>query len=503
MPITAARYANWKAPSQDGQLLIWPEPRDLPRETTENAKALAGTAATIQGIPIAELRKDIRTWLGQGDQPLIATGHQTELYHPGVWAKDAAINAIADRVGGVAYHFAVDTDQPKHLSVRWPGNSLSITDDPAVSSADWSGLLTAPSPAHLDEIQNQLDSAAAGWNFKPMMGDVLGSLRRSSLDDPNLSSAITSAQHELDWSLGLKHHAMLVSPMLFSQTYLVFVHHVLSRASQFAADYNAALADYRQEAGITSAMRPMPDLKASDTTIEVPFWLDHLADGTRTRAEVSRSADQWILAANGSEFVLRPDADGKTAAADFERWLRINQLRLSPRALTLTTFLRLLVVDQFVHGIGGGRYDQVTDRLLVSHFGIDPPRFAIATGTLFFPGAVGRSRVCMPCVQQEGHHLKHNLLGEKKREILRAIDALPRRSVQRSLAFHRMHGALAAAASNNPAIKEWSDRFELTQQQEREELVLFDRELFYAMQTRDRLENLIQSTNNQFESMIR
>jgi len=219
----------------------------------------------------------------------------------------------------------------------------------------------------------------------------------------------------------------------------------------------------------------MPDLHVTDTAVEIPFWLDDLADGKRTRAEVRRSSDTWVLAAKGSEFVLNADGEGETVAAELERWLRANQLRLSPRALTLTTFLRLLVVDQFIHGIGGGRYDQVTDRLLVSHFKIDPPRFAVATGTLYFPGAVGRTRVCMPCVAQEGHRLRHSILGEKKRQIVAGIQAMPRRSMQRLLAFHSMHGALSAAASNSAALKEWSNRFEQTQIQEREELVIFDR----------------------------
>ena len=475
MIVNAARYANWKAPSGDGHLLVWPEPADLLRETEENAKSLAASDARVQGVAVSKLRKNIRSWLGHGDQPLVATGHQTELYHPGVWVKDAAINAVANRVGGSACHFAVDTDQPKHLNVRWPGTSMPITDDPAASSADWSGLLAGPTPAHLRNIEQTLQAATVEWNFVPMLGEVLSSLKRSSMESIGLSAAITNAQHELDWSLGLKHQAMLVSPMLFSHTYLTFVHHVLSRATQFSADYNAALADYRTETGITSTMRPMPDLHVTDTAVEIPFWLDDLADGKRTRAEVRRSSDTWVLAAKGSEFVLNADGEGETVAAELERWLRANQLRLSPRALTLTTFLRLLVVDQFIHGIGGGRYDQVTDRLLVSHFKIDPPRFAVATGTLYFPGAVGRTRVCMPCVAQEGHRLRHSILGEKKRQIVAGIQAMPRRSMQRLLAFHSMHGALSAAASNSAALKEWSNRFEQTQIQEREELVIFDR----------------------------
>ena len=35
--------------------------------------------------------------------------------------------------------------------------------------------------------------------------------------------------------------------------------------------------------------------------------------------------------------------------------------------------IRLLVADNFVHGIGGGKYDQVTDRLIAAHWGIRPP----------------------------------------------------------------------------------------------------------------------------------
>jgi hypothetical protein len=496
MIVTADRYANWKAPSADGQLLVWPQTDTLLRETEANADLLAHSEARVQGMAVSELRKSVRSWLGHGDQPLVATGHQTELYHPGVWVKDAAINAIAERVGGVGYHFAVDTDQPKHLSVRWPGSAIPITDDPEIASANWSGLLAAPTPAHLQRIAVALTAASSEWNFTPLLGQVLNSLRKSSLENMGLSAAVTAAQHELDWSLGLTHHAMLVSPLLFSQTYLIFVHHVLSRAGEFAADYNAALAEYRIEAGITSLMRPMPDLHVTPNAVEVPFWLDDLATGTRARAEVRRSGQSWVIAARGGEFELRPDGEAGSVAAELERWLRTHQLRFSPRALTLTTFLRLLVVDQFVHGIGGGRYDQVTDRLLVSHFQIDPPRFAIATGTLYFPGAVGRSRVCMPCVQQEGHRLKHDILGPRKREIVAGINAMPRKSMQRLLAFHNLHGALSAASVNHPALKEWSARFDLTQKHEREELVIFDRELFYAMQTKDRLTGLIEQTRN-------
>jgi hypothetical protein len=501
MTITAARYANWKAPGQDGQVLLWPDAGDLLRQTRENARQLSSVdSVRVQGVPVSQLRRDIRVWLGHADhdRPLIATGHQTELYHPGVWAKHAAINAIAQACGGSAFHFAVDTDQPKHLNLRWPGTTLAITDDPAITDADWSGLLAPPTPVHLQELERVYQSAAATWNFQPMLQPVLDSLRRSCLEEPSLSAAITNAQHQLDWSLGLRHHAMLVSPMLFSTTYLVFVHHVLSHAGEFAADYNAALADYRRETGISSQTRPMPDLQATHDAVEVPFWLDDLASGTRKRATVRWGNGAWMLAVHGNEFQLLPDAQGMAAADQLAGWLRQHQLRLSPRALTLTMFLRMLVVDQFIHGIGGGRYDQVTDRVLASHFKIQPPHFAVATGTLFFPGAVGQPRVCLPCLVQEGHRLKHGLLGTRKLEIVHQIDAMPRRSIQRSLAFHNMHAAISAAALDNLALKEFAARLDNSVLRLREEKVLFDRELFYAMQSVERLQHLIDQMAGMF-----
>jgi hypothetical protein len=494
MTAAAARYANWKAPAQDGQLLIWPQPDDLLRQTRENARSLsASDSVRLGGIALPVLRRNLRVWLGHTDDtaPLVATGHQTELYHPGVWVKDILTNAVADRVGGMAFHFAVDTDQPKHLAVRWPGQALPITDDPAINSAAWSGQLASPTPAHLRSIDQAMQASSSDWNFKPMLGNVLDSLRRSAMEESGLSAAVTNAQHELDWNLGLRHRAMLASPLLSSREYLIFVHHLLSRAGQFAADYNAALADYRVETGITSNTRPMPDLKKNADEIEAPFWLDDLASGTRTRAAVHRRASAWCLTFNGDAFVLHPDAPGETTADALAAWLARHQLRLSPRALTLTTFLRLLVVDQFVHGIGGGRYDQVTDRVLATHFGIEPPRFAVTTATLFFPGAVGQPRVCMPCLAQEGHRLKHRLLGDAKQDVLDSIKSMPRRSIQRSLAFHNMHSALSAAAMDHPLLHEWTSRNEIARQQEKRESVLFDRELFYAMQSRDRLERMI------------
>ena len=486
-------YPDWKAPREDGEILIWPEPQQLLRDTIANGQALmAARDVLVQNVPLPELRRRQRAWLHHDDdaKPLIADGHQAELQHAGVWVKRVLSHFAAARVKGSAAHFAVDTDAPKHLHLRWIGASEPITDDPDLLKAHWTGALDAPSPAHIEHLNRRLNESR--FAARPAAFDFLASLRRLAIEQPKLAPALTNAMHELDWSLNVRHHAMLTSPIWQSEPFLCFAHHLIARAADFAATYNAALADYRRERKVRSATRPMPDLAASDAAVELPFWLDHLDTGDRTRPNASARDGAFVLGlAGGDEFEFRADAPGFDVAEELNAWLRRNQLRLAPRALTLTMFLRLFVVDQFVHGIGGGQYDQITDRIIAAHFRVAPPRFAVVTGTMYLPEAVGRSRVCVPCIAQEGHRLRHALLGDRKRELVAQIAAAPRKSPQRYATFAAMHRELASAALNHPAVRRWEQEFRDAQARETEEAAIFDRELFYALQPRERLAQMI------------
>jgi hypothetical protein len=503
MDESPATYADWKAPSEDGAVVIWPAGSELIRQARENHEHLSSANhVLIQNEPLPSLRTAQRAWLGHKDdgQLLFATGHQTELLHPGVWIKNALIDEAAKATGGAAYHLAVDTDQPKHLGLRWPGTSVSLSDDPAMTSAAWSGLLAPPTPAHLTAIEQQFAASSKDWPFSPLLGEFLHSMKRLTMEAETLDVALVNAIHEMDWKLGLRHHAMIVSPIFHSEPYLALVHHVLSRSCEFAADYNSALAAYRQEQGITNPGRPMPDLQQDAGGCEVPFWLDDLSSRSRSRAEVKRQGGVMVLHhGDGDDFVLDRDKPAGEATAELLNWLRRHNLRLSPRALMLTTFLRLFIADQFVHGIGGGRYDQVTDRLIASHFGLTPPKFAVTTATLFFPTAGQQERICLPCLQQEGHRLKHAVLGERKRGMVAAIASAPRHSLERSRAFSELHQALSSA-SRSESLLAWERRLADAKARDDRQQQVFDRELFYAIQPADRLQTLVQLCREAFLS---
>src|SRR5437016_2560288 len=186
------RYADWKAPSDDGQMLIWPEPSSILAQAIDNGRRLGGAGdVLIQNVPLPEARRRARQFIGHdGDAPLIGTGHQSELYHPGVWVKNALINAVARKLGGTAFLFAVDSDAPKHLHLRWPGESWPITDDEKRATAAWLELLAPPTPRHLDSLIAAFDGAAAEWSFKPSIGPFFDSLRRLAIELPNLPSAV-------------------------------------------------------------------------------------------------------------------------------------------------------------------------------------------------------------------------------------------------------------------------------------------------------------------------
>jgi hypothetical protein len=53
--------------------------------------------------------------------------------------------------------------------------------------------------------------------------------------------------------------------------------------------------------------------------------------------------------------------------------------------LTNTLFARLFLCDLFIHGIGGGKYDELTDEIMRRFYGIEPPEYLVLSATLLLP----------------------------------------------------------------------------------------------------------------------
>lgn len=510
-PATDNPSHRWFAPEEDGGVLIWPEPSRLVEAARQNRARLDAAAhVQIGGEPLAKVRRAARGFVGQPDEALMfATGHQCELWHPGVWIKNALIASAADAADGWALHVAVDTDAPKHLRLRWPGFAAPITGDPRLNAAPWSGLLHAPAPAHLQQLLRAAESAQRDGLVSELLVQFLASCRSSSADQqgqqPQLSPMLCVAQQDTDWELGVRYDMLELSRLLNSHVWARFVLAIASDGRSFAGHYNASLAQARRQQRIESADRPASDLLVTRAHVELPFWLDDLAAGQRHRAELRFKDGQALLIApdpalRGPEAMRRLSPMAQLVSTELvidrsdvqslHEWLLAHNLRLAPRALSLTLFLRLCVCDLFVHGIGGGLYDQVTDRIIRNYFGIEPPAFAVATATLYHPSAAGRQRVSLPRLRHQEHKLAHDVLGAGKQQWLKRIgeksDPRARRDV-----FEAMHEARRRALATDPAHQAAQRRLEEAQRQEAIESEIFDRELFYAIQPAARLRELV------------
>lgn len=495
-------YPDWKAPRTDRARLLWPDANQLIDIARAAGSIIPKSDATLGGRTLREVRDEARRFVGvDADSLLFVTGHQCELWHPGVWVKNVVIDAAARATNGRAIHLAVDTDAPKHLVLRWPtpegSRSIGIVDDPAAKNAPWAGLIDSPTPAHLAHIAEVFAADRSSMNFEPLLEVILDSIRRfvlEGIEGTQLTNSLANACHELDWSLGLDYTLLTLSPLLTSDAWLTFVVHVLREHARLAGDYNAALADYRREHQINSTSRPVPDLHIDSNHVEVPLWLDDLGARTRARAAIELDAGRAVVRAGEASL----EVSSQLSADSLRRFLTQHHLRFAPRALTLTTFMRLFIADVFLHGIGGGIYDQITDRFVRRHFDFDPPAFAVATATLYWPGAVERTRSCVQCVLQEGHRLRHALLGQRKRELVAAIADAPRKSIERQRLFQQMHAELRTAQANSPRVESWREKLAETLRESARDAVIFDRELFYALQPRDRLEAMIADVRNEF-----
>jgi hypothetical protein len=94
-----------------------------------------------------------------------------------------------------------------------------------------------------------------------------------------------------------------------------------------------------------------------------------------------------LLTDRESYTVALPLSADREAALAVEKLLELpaSGIKIRTRALATTLFARLLLSDLFLHGIGGAKYDQVTDEIARQFFGFELPQFATVSATLRLP----------------------------------------------------------------------------------------------------------------------
>ena len=407
-----ARPVSLKVPREDRATLAVPPLAELPELAVRNA-AEFDDLLDVQGRSLGQLREwtrgealrlaaDYTRSLGvpapdvDPHAPLVAGGHQPELFHPGVWAKNFALGRTARRLreetgGGTALNLVIDSDLLPGTRVRVP---VGTRESPAVTGVPFDGdrsprpwsAARVRDPILFDSFGLRLGEATEPWGLRPLAADHWGKACCEDL----LFHRLTAFRRGVEERWGLHNLELPIGALCESDPFLWFAGHLAAHAPRLRADHNAALDAYREANGVRAENRPVPPLAEVDGATELPLWVWRDDDPTRRRVFVRPVGGHRVALTDGEadfcEFPLTGSMDACCAVEEL-RELPARGVRLRTRALATTLFARMCLGDLFLHGIGGAKYDEVTDGLIARFFGVEPPAYGTVSATVHLPFA--------------------------------------------------------------------------------------------------------------------
>lgn len=410
--VSSIQYRKLRAPRSHGDILVSPSVAQASIQLREIASAEL-TEIKFGKRPLADIRQVARRNLLtvaseyvksystilpktiEFDRPIVMAGHQPTLFHPGVWFKNFLLDRIAQQGTPAKYNavnLVIDNDTLNDRSVRVPffdGTYASLkhvpfdkqgASIPYEEYAGWDDTVFQSFPGRLKDrlAESQL---AAGW--EPLVEQYWNEVNdvAEAMGGRNLAYAFAAARHRLELSTGLRNLEVPLSQVVDTKEFTAFLYQIVEQAEAFGAIYNRSIQDYRDVHKIRGRLQPVPDLNQRDGWQEVPFWIWHRDDPVRKPLFFRRAGAQFGLTDFAS---LRFELNSESFADQISE-LRIQGIKIRPRALMTTLYARLVLSDLFIHGIGGSKYDQVTDLIAERFFGCSLPGYLTATATLKLP----------------------------------------------------------------------------------------------------------------------
>jgi hypothetical protein len=411
-PRGVLEYRRLRAPREDRSTLAIPPWNSAARLVRDHRAAWGPPRYDVQGRPLAQLAAEARqTLLTQalaytrsyrdvnlpraaetGSIPLVLAGHQPAMFHPGVWLKNFALGRLASAVGGLAVNLLIDSDEIKETAIRVPGGTLAAPRVGVIPFDAAGPFLTYEERGISDEALFASFGTRVAEQLRPLVPRAVvesywPAVLERAADKLPLGQCLAQARHGIEGRWGGQNLELPFSRVCGSLPFYQFAVHLLAQLPRFHQAYNAALAEYRRVHRLRSAAQPVPDLASSKGDLEAPFWIWTGDDPRRRPLFVKAAGRQLILSDHqgwSAPLPVSADSHGAEAAIVLAE-LAAKGVKLRTRALTTTLYARLVLGDLFIHGIGGAKYDQVTDRLSETFFGVSPPPYVTLTGTLLLP----------------------------------------------------------------------------------------------------------------------
>jgi hypothetical protein len=416
--LVADEYQQYRAPQENESATVIPSqlelvdrlkrlesgepPQSIPLEFCGKSWEVAREQARREAVDLAmaftaayrELPSTVATWRENANEKLpaiVMSGHQPELFHAGVWFKNFLISQVASQAGAIAINFLVDNDLCRNAAIRVPSMAAngsiiaqSVPFDSQRDSVPWE-LRRLNSRDTWDSFADRVLDNLLPRSYTPLLSELwphaIAAVRRCD----RLGLAIAEARHKLEEQVGLQTLEIPSSSLVGTRAFARFSIQLLSELPRFQAVYNHQLANYRVAHHIRNHAHPVPTLEQSNGWLEAPWWVYRTAAPQRQKMWVRLQNDQLLLSDRaGWQAVIEGRLDCDQAAS---QWMDFQSdgICLRPRALLTTMYMRMFISDLFVHGIGGGKYDQLTDAIMREFFGVQPPLMAVATATMRLP----------------------------------------------------------------------------------------------------------------------
>jgi hypothetical protein len=357
---------------------------DLQRAARHSAVAAARDYLTSLGEPVPDV----------SHEHLLIAGHQPELIHPGVWIKHFTLHGLSQRHQLTSLNIVVDNDTVKATALRLPHPPTPQHPWPYAASVPfdrWTGEVPYEERTIVERplFQQFADTVLAilrPWPMEPLLGPFWEEVLRCSERTPLLGACFAGARRTFERRWGCHNLEVPVSAICRTEPFAWLACHLLSDLPRFHAAYNDCAQDYRRRHGIRSGNHPVPDLATDGDFCETPFWGWRRGQTRRGRLFARLAKDRLELRSNLEAWpsLPSPAANPSGAVAAWQA-LERDGYKVRSRALSNTLYARLFLSELFVHGIGGGKYDELTDAILRRFYGCEPPLFLVLTATRLLP----------------------------------------------------------------------------------------------------------------------
>ncbi|HLJ94362.1 MAG TPA: hypothetical protein VKU02_14340 [Gemmataceae bacterium] len=405
-----------KAPQEHGAIIAEPPLTEAGRIVAANRQRLEQAPFPVLGRPSTDLLRQGREvvvaaakeYLHQAGEPtadfghtsILMAGHQPELFHPGVWVKNFALNGLAQTLRATPINLVVDQDTAKATALRMP--VLSSAEDPwphAVSLPYdyWSGEVPFEERMVNDEdlfgsLPKRAGPHLQDWGFVPLLDSFWLEVGKQAKRTRLLGERLVAARRTFERRWGCPNLELPVSHLCRTEPFAWFAGQLLAELPRFHGIYNGCVQAYRRRYGIRSRNHPVPDLAQEGEWLETPFWAWRTGQQQRGRLWARQFPTALALRVDAERWPDLPSAHHREAGAQggaalVRAWQELEQrgFKIRSRALTNTLFARCFLADLFIHGIGGGKYDELTDEISQRFYGREPPQYLVLSATLLLP----------------------------------------------------------------------------------------------------------------------